>query len=186
MHQHLLDVFRRLDLSRARLRAAVETVPAPLRRQRPAPGRWSVAEIVEHLALVESRFTAAIETRINEAVNAGLAAETAGREPLTEELELRLADRSRARTAPELVQPSGVFDVAAAWAAAETARTLLCDTVRRADGLALSAVRYHHPSFGDLTVYQWVELIAAHELRHVAQIEELRVQLDADTAASGL
>ena len=42
-----------------------------------------------------------------------------------------------------------------------------------ADGLALSQVMLTHPFFGTMTVYQFVELIAAHEGRHTEQINEI-------------
>ena len=48
-----------------------------------------------------------------------------------------------------------------------------------ADGRALSGVIHEHPFFGPLNVYQWVELIAAHEMRHVAQVREAAMALDA-------
>ena len=43
-------------------------------------------------------------------------------------------------------------------------------TVGAADGLALSEVEHTHSFFGTLTVYQWVELVAAHASRHADQI----------------
>jgi hypothetical protein len=48
--------------------------------------------------------------------------------------------------------------------------------VGRADGLALGSVRTAHGFFGELTVYQWSELVAAHARRHVEQINALRQQ----------
>ena len=50
-------------------------------------------------------------------------------------------------------------------------------SVLSADGRALSGVIHEHPFFGPLNVYQWVELIAAHEMRHVAQVREAAAQL---------
>ncbi|MEQ1575221.1 MAG: DinB family protein, partial [Vicinamibacterales bacterium] len=58
MHSYLTDVFSRMDSSRARLRAAVDSVPAALRATRHAPDCWSVAEVLEHLARVERRYIA--------------------------------------------------------------------------------------------------------------------------------
>ena len=48
-----------------------------------------------------------------------------------------------------------------------------------ADGLALGAVTAEHRFFGVLTVYQWVELVAAHECRHADQIREIGAALQA-------
>ena len=56
MHTHLTEVLSRLDGARAALRGALDAIPAPLQRQRPAPDRWSAAEVLEHLTLVERIF----------------------------------------------------------------------------------------------------------------------------------
>jgi hypothetical protein len=182
MHPHLREVFDRLEESRALLRGAVDAFPAPAPPRRPAPDCWSAAEILEHLSLVEHRFTAMLATRIDEALQAGLAPESSERDPLPLAIEQRMADRTNKRTAPETAIPSGTLDDRAALAAAERARAALRETVQRGDGLALGTVHHRHAFFGELTIYQWVELIAHHERRHVEQIRELRAQLAAGTA----
>ncbi len=48
MHPYLAGVFSRMDISRACLRAAVDSVPEALRATRPEPDRRSVAEVLEH------------------------------------------------------------------------------------------------------------------------------------------
>ncbi len=37
------------------LRRTVEAVPVALRSRRPAPDRWSAAEVVDHIAIVEEQ-----------------------------------------------------------------------------------------------------------------------------------
>jgi hypothetical protein len=134
-------------------------------------------DIVEHLSLVESRFSAVVGGKITDALGSGLGPEKQPREPLTERISTMLADRSGKRNAPEAAIPSGTMDEHAAWAAADRARAGFRAAVLSADGLALSGVIHEHPFFGPLNVYQWVELIAAHEMRHVAQVRETAAQL---------
>ena len=88
-----------------------------------------------------------------------------------------LADRANRRSAPDAVHPKAGLDEAAAWAAVERARSLTRDTVIAADGLALSQVTHNHPVFGTLNMYQLVELIANHEVRHSKQIAGIAEQL---------
>ncbi len=170
MHPHIADVFRQLDEARAALRTAVEAVPATARSKRPGEDRWSVNEILEHLSLVEQRFTALIAMRIAEAREGGLGAEQDARDPFPPNLRQMLGDRANRRTAPEAVHPKGSLTDAEAWAAVERARSLLRETIGAADGLALSRVMHTHPVFGTLSMYQLVELIANHEVRHSKQI----------------
>lgn len=177
MHQNLLDVFARLDDSHRRLIAAVDAVPVAQRATRPAADRWSVAEILEHLALVETRLGGSLAREIDRALESGLAAEEGDRVPLPPPIEQRMADRVNKRSAPETAIPTGTLDAMAALAAAEAARTLLRNAAQRGDGRALSGVTYSHHVFGALNVYQWLELMSGHERRHAEQIDELRLAL---------
>ena len=172
MHQHLIDVMAALDASRQALRDSVAAIPSAVRTARPAPDRWSAVDIVEHLSLVESRFSTIVGGKIAEALNAGLGPESQPREPLPERIRTMVGDRTGKRTAPEAAVPTGRMDEAAAWAAADKARAGFRAAVLSADGRALNGVIHEHPFFGPLNVYQWVELIAAHEMRHVAQVRE--------------
>ena len=178
MHPYTAAVFDRLSSARANLRAAVDAVPLQARSQKPAPDRWSVNEVVEHLSLVETLFTQRIAATIDKARQEGLDAERAPeRALLPAEIETRVADRENRRTAPEAARPTGTLDAATACERIEQARAVLHDTIAAADGLALSTVMESHPAFGALTVYQFAELIAAHEARHTAQVREIASQL---------
>jgi len=173
MHPHLTQVFSRLDQARASLRSSLEAIPVPLRHERPAPERWSAAEVLEHLSMVERFFTGRIADAIDAARAAGLGPEATGRAPLAEAVEARMADRVNTRNAPDTVKPTGTLDAPAAWAAVERGHQRLRALIGSVDGLALSQVTVDHAFFGSLTVYQWVELIAAHEGRHTEQIKEI-------------
>lgn len=177
MHQHLSAVLATLDASRQALRESIAAIPPEARTARPAPDRWSPVDIVEHLSLVEARFSAVVGGKISDALHSGLGPEGQPREPLPERIRTMLADRTGKRTAPEAAIPSGRLDEAEAWAAADTARAGFRAALLSADGRALNGVIHEHPFFGPLNVYQWVELIACHEMRHVAQVREAAAQL---------
>jgi hypothetical protein len=173
MHSHLTEVFARLDRARSTLRAAVDTIPDSLRQQRPSPDRWSAAEVLEHLSIVERLFTGRIANALQGARASGLGSEGASRVPLPDPIEARVADRVNKRKAPDTALPTGTVNAQTAWQAIEAGHNGLRTLLSSADGLALSDVTVDHPFFGALTVYQWVELIAAHEGRHTEQIKEI-------------
>src|SRR5258705_5647060 len=75
MHPRLQELFAFLSVRRNALREAVDAVPEAQRNQQPEPDRWSVAEVLEHLALVEARFKTFISGRLSEARASGLVAE---------------------------------------------------------------------------------------------------------------
>ena len=74
MHQHLIDVLAALDASRQALRESVAAIPPAVRTARPGADRWSPVDIVEHLSLVETRFSTVVGGKIAEALDAGLGA----------------------------------------------------------------------------------------------------------------
>jgi len=173
MHPHLTSVLGTLDDARGVLKRAADAVPAHRRSERPAPQRWSTAEVLEHLSLAEGGFTNWVTAGVAQARANGLGAEAAERAALPERVRTILADRVNRRKAPDRVQPTGALDADAAWQALDASEQRLRVALIEADGLALNDVIVPHPSLGDFNVYQWIELIASHRRRHAAQIEEV-------------
>jgi hypothetical protein len=176
MHTHLTDVLSRLDSARASLRGAIDAIPPAMHRQRPAADRWSAAEVLEHLTLAEHFFSGRIVKALD-AARSGLSPEAHPRAPLPDTVEQRMIDRVNKRQAPESAQPTGTVDVATGWATLEGHHARLRTALAACDGLALSQVTLDHPFFGTMNVYQWVELMAAHEGRHTEQIREIAAAL---------
>lgn len=184
MHPHLAELFAQLDASRAAVEAAVDGVPEAVRGNRPGPSRWSVNEVLEHLALVDRRFDGVVGRAIAEARDRGLGPERGARVAIPQTLVDRVVDRSDRRDAPVTTVPTGSLDHRAACAAMEDARRRFLQTLKAADGLALSEVTVEHQRWGSLTVYQWAELLARHDTRHAAQIQEIAANLRAGPAGS--
>jgi hypothetical protein len=167
-----------LNADREALRAAVERVPRELRGHRPAPDRWSVAEILEHLGIVEGRSTALLAPQLADAPLLGGPAAVTG----ISQLRQFTVDRSRAVVAPETIRPTGKVDADSAWAALETSRNQLLELMRGAEGRDLTVVTRTHPVLGRIDGYQWLSSIGAHEARHTAQIAEIADQFAAESS----
>jgi hypothetical protein len=176
MHTHLTEVFSRLDTARTTLRSALDAIPPAMQRQRLAADRWSAAEVLEHLTLVEQIFGGRIVKALD-AARSGLIPEAHPRAPLPDAVEQRMSDRVNKRQAPEPARPTGTVDVATGWATLEGNHATLRAALAACDGLALSQVTLDHPFFGTMNVYQWIELMAAHEGRHTEQIREIAAAL---------
>jgi DinB family protein len=170
MHSITHELLTYLDEQRSVLKSAFESISAEMRDRPPAPDRWSAANIVEHLAIVETRITGILSARIEEA-RPGLSAETGAAPILTAIDYKRMYDRTTRVKAPETAIPTGL-DAASAWTALENAGSKMRDMLRANDGVALSSVTHPHPRFGVLSVYQWIAFLGAHEVRHAAQIRE--------------
>jgi hypothetical protein len=181
MHSRLAEVLNYLDTQRAALAAAVELVPPAQREQAPGADRWSVAQVLEHLAITEKRIGLGVTKWVSDARAGNLKPEIETSSILnTLPLDM-IADRSQRRNAPEYVRPSGEVNAAAAWTALEESRATLRAGAMAGDGLALGEVIQGHPVLGPINIYQWLLFVGSHEGRHTAQVIEIAAELKADS-----
>ena len=169
------EIYEHIDRTRARLLAAVEGLSEEQQTFSPAPGRWSVAELVEHLSMVEGNVAGLLDRLLGKAGESGAAgADTPAlfADPVSIE---EFVERSRGvkLEAPERIRPTGLSlaDSLARLRESRAALHSLRPRVERADGRAL---RFPHPAWGPLDLYQWLLFLGAHEDRHLAQIEALK------------
>ena len=158
-----------LEADRRGLLAAAQRLSEADRERRPAEGRWSVAEILEHLASVEHSVAKLIAIRGREPVPPGQAPPV----PLAAERVAGLRMRDRRIDVPDAMRPTGTMTAAAAIEALAVSRAALLDAARAADPVALEHRTYHHRELGRLTLRDWLAFVAHHEARHAAQIDEI-------------
>jgi uncharacterized damage-inducible protein DinB len=178
MHASTQQLLTYLEQNRATLRAAVDHVPVSQRQLRPAPDRWSTAEVLEHLAIVEKRITGRLADAVT-AARTNAAATTDDVAPFDEHFARRLLNRELRVTASQASEPTGTLDVDAAWSELEAGRTSLIDLVHQSDGLPLADPLAPHPVFGRLTFRQWIVFLGGHDARHADQIREIAGALNA-------
>jgi len=141
---------------------------------KPAPERWSVAEVAEHIALSEEMIGENLTGKILKTPTA-TAEQKAKTQGLEEKILQAMTDRTNKYKAPEKLQPASKFasakEAAKAFNARRDAHISLAKTTPE------SELRGHvsGPSpMGDLDAYQWMLFMAAHSKRHTAQLEEVR------------
>ncbi len=166
-----------MDEQYAAFRAAAEAVPGADRERQPAPERWSVAQVVDHVSRVEAFAAHMLGEAIGQARTQGLAAETETGSVVDPAQVARLLNRDVKRQATERGAPAPDARFDDAWAALEAAHQRVRQVLAGADGLALDQVQLPHPALGPLTVYQWGVAVGGHEARHAAQIRECAGQL---------
>lgn len=171
MRSHTTALLEYLDTSRGVLTHAVDRVSADRRDQAPSAGRWSVAEVLEHLATVERGVGVLIRRAMTKAPAAdpGLIVDRAAILARVAPLE----DRSQQVDAPDRVRPTGAVTADAAWAALGDTRRALVETITATDDLDLHGISVPHGILGPLNLYEWMAFVGAHERRHAAQIIEV-------------
>ena len=176
MHPRVAELVDLLTRGRAALLAAVASVPAEQLERRPTPDGWSVAEVLDHLLMVESGSARLLAKRLQRAREAGLGPETETSSVL-DRLPGYDPIGGPARVAPEMVRPREGATAETALAGLQEARETLLGVLRDGDGLALEQVTAVHPVIGDIDVYRWVLFIAKHEQRHEQQLRSISAAL---------
>jgi uncharacterized damage-inducible protein DinB len=139
---------------------------------KPAPDRWSVAEVSEHIAVAESTLLGLVQKRIMQSPAAPEKRELVkGKDQMILE---RMPDRSHKAQAPEILRPTGRWASEAELTKAfEDSRKTTMDYIRTTND-DLRDHFFDHQVFGTLDGYQWLLLISAHSARHTGQIEEVK------------
>lgn len=147
---------------------------------KPAPGRWSVAENLEHLTIAENRV---LHSRIGEVLRGPTdPAKQSVWEGREEALMEAVANRTTRYQAPEFAQPTGQWEHEELFRQLEAARRRTLEFAATTN----AGLRQHffpHPVFGELDCYQWLLIMGSHFERHRQQIEEIMTDANFPRAA---
>lgn len=170
MHPRLAEVMKYAEESREELLAALAGIDATRAARSPEGGGWSVAEIVEHLHLVEHSSLRALFRALRNARAGGLRNESddTSLSPLIAEIDSRIG--AGGRMAPEFTRPKSADPLPELVARLAESREGLRTWAREADGAALEDAHFPHPALGELSLYGWVVMLGAHERHHTAQL----------------
>ena len=135
---------------------------------KPAPDRWSIAEITEHLALIEGLVTNILQ-KLPQAPPGAPDRDT---KQADEMILARVPDRSTKVQAPPDAVPIG------RWTPGEALDHFLANRAEVTNLLRSSSdLRGHvinNPVLGPLDGYEWILTVAAHSARHTKQILEVK------------
>jgi hypothetical protein len=153
------------------LRSFAGVAPEPMRR-RVSDERWSVAEIIDHLRLVESSVAQVITKRAAEARAKGVGEERSTESVLGALDRFEIEAATNLMEAPSIVRPRPYADPADAIAGLEESRKALREAATSVSGIALGEIKQLHRGLGeDLDLYQWLVFLGQHEGRHARQIQ---------------
>ncbi|NOT61833.1 MAG: DinB family protein [Acidobacteria bacterium] len=137
-----------------------------------APNKWSVGEILEHIAKTEGLLIGSVEKMLTEPVNAAWAEKTKGKTAI---IERRMLNREVKAQANEMLVPSGKLTRAEVMAQFKANRAATRKLIANTKAEVHAHTQDHpEPTFGTLSAYQWLVFTALHNLRHNLQIEEVK------------
>jgi uncharacterized damage-inducible protein DinB len=173
------EIYDDIDGTRAALLRAVENLSADEQTFRPAPERWSVADVVEHLSIVGGNVARLVGSLLRKAEESGR-----GRASGAAFAPVSVADfveqfRAQKLNAPEGVRPAGL-PLSDSLSRLRDSRAALHELRPRVENADCTALRFPHPVWGPINLYQWLLFVGAHEARHLAQINALKETMNAE------
>lgn len=164
---------KRLDRIHQQLATTVSSADHKSLSTRPAENEWSVAEVVEHLCLVEGAVMGFVKSKLDEPpVKVSF---------LKKLLPMRIVSlRVKRLQAPKRVEPSrNLPPMEELVKRYDTIRAGTKDVCIKEGRERLSGVCFKHPYFGDMDGAAAVSMLAFHEQRHLKQIRDILKKLSA-------
>ncbi len=172
------EAFVSNEKAREKLKTLVGTLTTEQASMRDlSQDKWSVAEIVEHIAIVESGIAALCRKMLERAKEGGVISD--GKIRLSDKF-IAEGDRSMSEKwqAPDRVRPTGTKTIEESFAIMAATKTKLEQLRPLFDEFSSTDAKFPHPFLGDLTAAEWLCLIGGHEVRHMHQIRRI---LDGNT-----
>ena len=167
MPQELDFIISCMARAQTGLLSAADAVATDEWKTRPSKGKWSAAELVAHLMMVE-RAVIGKADRVRQ--------HPPKRISLLKRIHIPLAlveSRWIRRKSPVPVQPEMLGDKELMLAELRAVRERSLAFLEETRSWNLAEYCWAHPALGTLNTYEWMQFIASHEVRHTKQMREI-------------
>ena len=150
---------------------AADTIPGEKWDNCPGLDEWSAAELVAHLVVVERGVVTNVD-RLTQKAPIPV--------PFPKRIHLPLwlvEARVIRRKSPVPLDRSLMAEKETMLGGLRRVRERTLAFISETERRDLSAYCWRHPFLGMLNIYEWMEMIAAHQLRHTKQIREIEAKL---------
>ena len=159
-----------LEESRKEFLAAIDGLSDQQWKWKPAPDRWSVGEVAEHIVLAEASQFANVKKGLASPPDPDWEAKSKGK---TERLVAVLAPRAGRVQAAEAIVPKGGMTPEQVKTRFEKQRAEIVQFTTETDA-PLKQHMIDNTFFGPLNGYQWLIYAPLHTMRHDKQIAEVK------------
>jgi DinB superfamily len=164
-----LEVIReKLNRAQTAFCRAADEIPSDKWAQQPALRQWSAAEVVAHLVVVERSIVGK---------SASLLPKAPRPVPFRSRWHLPMwfvEARIVRRKSPLPLDPALLSEKEAMLGTLRGVREHTLAFLKGNESRDLGRYYWRHPFLGMLNIYNWMEMIAAHQLRHTKQVHEIR------------
>lgn len=168
------NLINTLDRTRAQTLTIIETIDEASFGKRPVPERWSVAEVIHHLTIVDNTIIGGIKQKLEEPPQRLSLARRLTQPPLWLLVTNRFVRVKAPARAEPLNPPATKQETLDNF---RRKREELKTLAREAGRARLNEIVLPHPFLGDYSGTQFVRFAGYHEQRHLKQIREIVKEL---------
>ena len=170
------DIYSANQLIRKRFQRIVDGITPDEANAALEGEKWTVAALVEHVAIVEFNMMKICSKLLSEAKEAGTVSD--GKFALSATFGEKSAEIATIKVnAPERVHPQGGIAISDSLEKMSTTTVELSNLRDDFESHHSPDLRFPHPFFGELTAGEWLVLVGGHESRHIAQITRLLAKI---------
>ncbi len=171
-NQTIADIYAANDSIHAKLKETIAKLNDEQSAFLPDGEKWSIAHIVEHIAIVKDGMSKISAKLLAQAQTAGKPAD--GKAILTENFVKKAGEARELKfEAPERIHPTGNLSISESLAKMEESNRALEKLRPLFETVECSDFKFPHPFMGELSAHEWLALVGGHEARHTAQIEKI-------------
>lgn len=168
-NQTIGDVYANNDKIHEQTKQLAASLSDEQMTELPDGEKWTIAEIIEHIAIVKDGMTRIAAKLLTQAQAAGVSSDGTAR--LSDNFKTKAAEAATLKfEAPDRIKPTGEQTVEESLRKMEATRGELENLRPLFESVECSDFKFPHPFMGDLTAHDWLALIGGHEARHLKQI----------------
>jgi uncharacterized damage-inducible protein DinB len=163
----LATIIENLARAQSELLRAADAVPADQWKTRPTDGRWSAGELVAHLSAIERAILGRADKLLQKLPKSV---------PFYKRFHVPMMiveARVIRRKAPIALEPQVVYEKEEMLTELRGVRERTLAFIEETKGRDLGKYNMAHPFLGTLNVYDWLQFVASHEIRHMKQMREI-------------
>ena len=143
----------------------------------PEDEKWTVAQIVEHISMVDEGSMKICAKLLKKAEAAGRISD--GKVSISGNFLQKGKEIARMKvSAPEFVQPTGAKSITESLAKLDENTEQLKQLRGLFESFDGTDLKFPHPFFGDISAHEWLSLKGGHEMRHIKQIENVLAKIN--------
>ncbi len=167
----IAPILEKLAEAQTAFLCAADAIPSGQWTRKPHAEQWSAAEVVAHLVMVERTIVGSAD-RVTQKAPRPV--------PFLKRIHLPLwlvSARLIRLKSPIPLDPALLGNKEEMFGELRAARERALAFLEETSNRDLNSYRWPHPFLGSLNVYEWFEMIAAHQLRHTKQMREICARL---------